>query len=69
MTLRLYCKPSVLSLMYFYYEIHAYLGFSGGSIVKNPPASVGDGRCGFDPWVEKIPWSRKWQPALVFLPG
>ena len=25
--------------------------------------------CGFDPWVEKIPWSRKWQPTPVFLPG
>ena len=24
---------------------------------------------GFDPWVERIPWSRKWQPTLVFLPG
>ena len=23
----------------------------------------------FDPWVRKIPWRRKWQPALVFLPG
>ena len=23
----------------------------------------------FDPWVRKIPWSRKWQPAPVFLPG
>ena len=23
----------------------------------------------FDPWVRKIPWSRKWQPTLVFLPG
>ena len=22
----------------------------------------------FDPWVEKIPWSRKWQPLPVFLP-
>ena len=29
--------------------------------VKNPP--------GFDPWVEKIPWRRAWQPTLVFLPG
>ena len=30
------------------------------------------GRCkrpGFDPWVRKIPWRRKWQPAPVFLPG
>ena len=23
----------------------------------------------FDPWVEKIPWKRKWQPTPVFLPG
>ena len=23
----------------------------------------------FDPWVWKIPWRRKWQPTLVFLPG
>ena len=26
-------------------------------------------RHGFDPWVEKIPGKRKWQPTLVFLPG
>jgi len=26
-------------------------------------------RLGFDPWVEKIPWSRKWQPTPVYLPG
>ena len=26
-------------------------------------------RCRFDPWVRKIPWRRKWQPAPVFLPG
>ena len=26
-------------------------------------------RCGFDPWVRKIPWTRKWQPTPVFLPG
>ena len=23
----------------------------------------------FDPWVGKIPWKRKWQPTLIFLPG
>ena len=23
----------------------------------------------FDPWVRMIPWSRKWQPTPVFLPG
>ena len=26
-------------------------------------------RCGFDPWVGKIPWRREWQPVPVFLPG
>ena len=26
-------------------------------------------RCGFDPWVEKIPWRKAWQPIPVFLPG
>ena len=26
-------------------------------------------RHGFSPWVWKISWSKKWQPALVFLPG
>ena len=24
---------------------------------------------GFDPWVRKIPWSRKWQRTPVLLPG
>ena len=26
-------------------------------------------RCGFDPWIGKIPWSRIWQPTPAFLPG
>ena len=26
-------------------------------------------RPGFDPWVGKIPWRRKWQPTPVLLPG
>ena len=25
--------------------------------------------CGFDPWVRKIPWSRKHQPTPSLLPG
>ena len=44
------------------------LGFPDGSVVKNLPCR----RCrshGFSPWVEKIPWWRERQPALVFLPG
>ena len=27
------------------------------------------GRPGFNPWVRKIPWRRKWQPTPVLLPG
>ena len=26
-------------------------------------------RCGFSPWVGKIPWRRTWQPTPVSLPG
>ena len=39
-------------------------------MVKKPQVNTGDvKRCGFDPWVEKILWSRKEQPTPVFLPG
>ena len=38
-------------------------GLAGGSVVKNCR------RCGFGPWVRKIPQRRKWQPLPVFLPG
>ena len=41
-------------------------GFPIGSVVKNPPAKK---EMLFDPRVQKIPWSRKWQPTPVFLPG
>ena len=34
-------------------------------MIKNLPA---DARHGFNPWVRKIPWQRKWQPTPVFLP-
>ena len=46
------------------------MGLPGGValVVKNPPASAGK-RHEFYPWVKKIPWSRKWQPTLVFLLG
>ena len=26
-------------------------------------------RCGFHPWIRKLPWRRWWQPTPVFLPG
>ena len=36
-------------------------------MVKNPSANAGEFR--FYSWVRKIPWTRKWQPTSVFLPG
>ena len=41
--------------------------FLGGSVGNAPACKTRDPR--FDPWVGKIPWRRKWQPTLVFLPG
>ena len=39
-------------------------------VVKNLPANAVDlKRSRFDHWVGKIPWRRKQQPSLVFLPG
>ena len=39
-------------------------------MVKNPPANDHRPKSrGFDPWVEKLSWKRKWHPTPVFLPG
>ena len=35
--------------------------------IKNPPAKA-TRRRGFNLWVGKTPWRRKWQPTPVFLP-
>ena len=49
------------------------LFFPGGSVSKESTSNAGDHlqcrRPGFDPWLRKIPWRRKWQPTPVFLPG
>ena len=41
----------------------------GGPAIKNPLARQEMQRRGFDLWVGKIPWRRKWQPSPVFLLG
>ena len=46
-----------------------YPCFPGGAVVKNLPANAGNTRDLFDLWSRKIPWSRKWQPVPIFLPG
>ena len=45
-------------------------GFPGSASGKEPTCQCRRcKRCGFDPWVGKIPWKREWQPTPVFLPG
>ena len=58
-----------------------YWDFSGGASGKEPACQCGDlrdagskkkkkkKRCGFNPWVRKIHWRRKWQLTPLFLPG
>ena len=45
-----------------------FMGFPGGTANER---DIGDTGLiyGFDPWVRKIPWRRKWQPTLVFFLG
>ena len=45
----------------------AELGFPGGA--GGTESACQCRRCGFDPWVRKIPWRRAWQPTAVFMPG
>ena len=47
-----------------------YRGFPGGISGKESVCQHrGYKRHRFNLWVWKIPWSRKWQPTLEFLPG
>ena len=41
------------------------MGFPGGAVVIRLQSK----RFKFNPWVEKILWSRKWQLTPVVLPG
>ena len=43
------------------------MGFPGVSDGKASAYNVGES--GFNPWVGKIPWRRKWQSTPVLLPG
>ena len=46
------------------------MGFPGGVSSKAPTCQgKRRKRWGFDPWIGKIPWSKKWQSTPVFFPG
>ena len=51
----------------FIYSMEMIVDFPGSSDGKS--VCLQPGRPGFDPWVGKIPWRRKWQPTPVLLPG
>jgi len=62
-----FCNTT-MSISYMY--IYIYSGFPGDSSGKESACQCrACKKHGFDPWVEKIPWSRKWQLTPVFLPG
>ena len=65
--------PSSLYLIVFlfYRKFPGFLDtFSGLSRwCSHKESSCHCRRCRSDPWVGKFPWSRKWQPTPVFLPG
>jgi len=50
-----------------YYKLSGLKGFRGDSDGKE--CTYQWRRLRFDPWVRKIPCSRKWQPTPVFFPG
>ena len=52
-------------LIFFFFNAN---GFPAGSDGKESACNAGR-RPGFDPWVRKLPWRRKWQPTPVLLPG
>ena len=53
-----------------YISVSQRKGFPGGNSGKES-ICLGSRlkRCGFSPWVGKIPWRRAWQHTPVFLPG
>ena len=78
----LYFNPEILYSNYFLFSLFwsCVFHFSGLSPLykRLPSGASGKGsvcqcrRCkrrSFDPWVEKIPWRRKWWFTLVFSPG
>ena len=49
--------------------MYTFLDFPAGSAGKESACQWRRcKRCGFDPWVGKIPWRREWQPTPI-LPG
>ena len=62
----IFIKISIYSSTYVLWTC----GFLSGTSGEEPTRQCKrHKRHSFDPWVGKIPWSRKWQPTPLFLPG
>ena len=67
---RAFLLQASLNFFFFLLDFHLYIcfdakiDFPGGSDGKASAYNVG-----FNPWVGKISWRRKWQPTPVLLPG
>ena len=55
------------TFVYTYIHTYTYIcGFPDGSVGKESACKCRrHRRCGFDPWVGKVSWSRKWQPIAI----
>ena len=62
-------SPSLMTRILYlsYFSIRDFPGGAGGKELANQCRK--HKKCGFDPWVRKIPWRRKWQHIPEFLPG
>ena len=65
--LRAILIPACASSSPAFHLMYSAYDFPGGSEVKS--VCLECRRPGFDPWVGKIPWRRKWQPTPVLFPG
>ena len=63
------CCKSFLS-GFLFQSLPSNSGFPGVTSHKEPTCQCRrHKRCGFDPWVSKIPWRRAWEPTSIFLSG
>ena len=59
----------VHGLNYYYYFCRICINLGLSWWLSDKESSCQYRRCGFNPWVRKMPRRRKWQPTPVFLPG
>ena len=63
--------PRLLSYFLFLSHTCDHLSFNGGlpCWLRGKESACQCRRRGFDSWVRRIPWRRKWQSTIVVLPG